>query len=196
MSTRKKRRPAPEEFVLPPDISCVGALDGGVSGGFTGRLPDGTWDAHPVVVAMERGRRVLDVLGNLQMLRSFAERAGGIDRVLIVYEAAGQNQIFGWRNSFVIGRNDEFWRVLLTLGGFRYASVHPNTWQTACGIKSTKRKDRKEKDTKPKALAFVRKHCGALEWLDKFTKVQQSGIVDAMCIALWATGLRGPAVAP
>jgi hypothetical protein len=38
----------------------------------------------------------------------------------------------------------------------------------------------------------VKRSCPDLKWLDSHTKAQREGIVDAMCIALWA---RAKAVA-
>jgi hypothetical protein len=166
-------------------------MDGGVSGAYALRLPAGDWKVHPVVVGRNRGHRVLDVFGNLRLLQSFAEDAGGIHRLFVVYERAGQNRVFGFRNAFINGRNDEFWRVLLEREEFRFTSVDPKTWQAGCGIFG-----RKSEDTKLLALKFVRQNCGDVDWLDNYTKAQQTGIVDAMCMAIWAERLQAQLPAP
>lgn len=186
----KSKNGGDDELVAPVNADFICTIDGGVTGALAFLFPDGTWEGYPVVVGMDRGHRVLDVMGNLRLLQSIAARAAKMDRVFVVYERAGQNRTFGFRNSFINGRNDEFWRVLLTLGGFRFASVDPKTWQTACGIKKGSANQVEGETTKQRALNFLRRNHPNLEWLDDYTDAQQSGIVDAMCMALWVAKLR------
>jgi hypothetical protein len=179
--------PVPQEddflLAMPNNIDAHSAIDGGAGGALTTVFKDGTWVAYPVQLTRERGHRKLDVHGNLSLLNSVARRAGGRDRVFVVYERSRQNPLFGIKNSFVNGQNEEFWRVVLTLGGFRFGSVDPKTWQAYCfkGIAGPGPKDR--------ALKFVRQNCVDLGWLEAYTKALRCGIADAACIALWSRAL-------
>jgi hypothetical protein len=176
----------PPQSVLPPGISWLAAIDGGVSGEIVAMFNRTCWRVHRVAVTRENGRPVLDIKKNLAFLDAIAERAGGRQRLFVVYERSRQNTMFGVKNSFANGRNEEFWRVLLTLGEFQFASVDPKTWQAYCfkGIAEGK--------PKPRALKFVQRNCPDLGWLESHTKAERLGIVDAMCIALWALGQRQP----
>ncbi|MGC9944540.1 MAG: hypothetical protein ABSE48_22170 [Verrucomicrobiota bacterium] len=161
-----------------------GGIDNGVSGGIVARFANGEWAAHPVAVTQYNGRRVLDIHGNLAILDSLAKRAGGRDRLFVVYEQSRKNTKWGTKNSFANGQNHEFWRVLLTLEGFRFSSVDPLTWQAACS------RDLPGADSKERALNFVRMHCPDLEWLEEFNVAKRKAIVDAMCVALWSISLK------
>jgi hypothetical protein len=167
-------------------MKVITGIDGGVSGEVVGWFGGEVWEAHRVVVTREHERRVLDIYGNLAILQSLAERAGGIDRLFVVYEGSRKNTAWGIKNSFANGQNNEFWRVLLTLGGFEFLSVDPKTWQAHCF------KDIAAAKPKERALKFVQKNCSGLAWLDSRTKAEQLGIVDAMCIALWAKAQMQP----
>jgi len=159
-------------------ITYIG-IDGGSSGAMAALYPDLTWEAHPVLFTRIE-ETFLSVLGNLRLIEAIAKRAGGIDKIQIVYERCRKNTGFGTRNNFVNGRNDEFWRVLLEAKGLPCAPVFPRTWQDPCLGRGG------DVDTKVRALSFVQSRCSDLAWLDKFNKIQRGGIVDAMCIALWA----------
>jgi hypothetical protein len=174
----------PLQLVLPPDISCIAGIDGGLSGEIAAMFSRTCWQVHRVAVTLENERRVLDTKKNRAFLDAIAERAGGLHRLFVVYERSRQNTKFGFKNAFINGRNEEFWRVLLTLGEFQFASVDPKTWQAYCfkGIEKGK--------PKPRALKFVQRNCPDLGWLESHTKAERLGIVDAMCIALWALAQR------
>lgn len=161
------------------ELEFVG-IDGGVSGEMARLNRNGNWLVQRVVVGRDHDRNVLDVEGNLLLLRTLAQQAGGFDRLVVVYEAFRKNTRWGIKNSFACGRHDEFWRVLLTGHRFRFLGVDPKTWQAYCfrGIKAPKPKMR--------ALEFVRRNCSDVDWLDAYSIAERTGIVDAMCIALWA----------
>lgn len=163
-----------------PDEMLFAGIDGGVSGDIAVLDRNNHWRVQHVVVGQEKDQNVLDIEGNLLLLRTLAEMAGGVNRLVVVYEAFRKNSDWGTNNSFACGRHDEFWRVLLTDHKFRFTSVDPKTWQAHCfrGIEAEK--------PKQKALKFVQNNCRELEWLDAYAKSQQHGVVDAMCIALWA----------
>lgn len=161
-------------------------IDGGRYGAIFALYPDLTWEAHPVLVGGD-DEVMLDVRGNSRLIEAMVARAGGRDNVQVTYERCRKNPMFGYRNNFVNGRHDEFWRVLLEEKGVPCAPVFPRTWQDPCLGRGG------SLDTKERALRYVRSRCGDLVWLDKFNKVQREGIVDAMCIALWAKDLaEGP----
>jgi hypothetical protein len=123
---------------------------------------------------------MLDVRGNLQALEPIAAKSGGRPNLLVVYERCRKNPQFGTRNIFANGRYDELWRVLLAVRGLPCCPVFPRTWQDDCF------RDLPPADTKLRALTYVRQHCPDLAWVQDYTKLQRTGIVDAMCIALWA----------
>jgi hypothetical protein len=173
------------DLVVPANAFILG-VDIGALGAHSVQLADGTWLAHPVLLLRDNGKRKLDPFANLALLESVADRVGGRHRLFVVYERGGKNRTFGVKNSFAIGQNEEFWRVLLTLEGFRFGAVHPHTWQTYC------HQDTDGPGPKDRSLQFVKRSCPDLKWLDSHTKAQREGIVDAMCIALWA---RAKAVA-
>ncbi|HYG33708.1 MAG TPA: hypothetical protein VEC99_02925, partial [Clostridia bacterium] len=91
-------------------------IDGGRYGALAALYPDLTWEAYPVLVG-DGEEIMLDVQGNYRLLESMAARAGGVDKIQVVYERCRKNPMFGYRNNFVNGRHDEFWRVLLEAKG-------------------------------------------------------------------------------
>lgn len=156
-------------------------IDGGASGAIAALYPDSSWEAYPVAVACdEEGERRLSVPGNLRTLESIARRWGGYDNIHVCYERCRKNPLFGTRNNFANGAYDEFWRVLLEARGIPGKPVFPRTWQDSCLGRSG------EGDTKQRAVAYIKARVENLEWLQNFNKAQRVGIVDAMCIALWA----------
>ena len=106
-------------------------IDGGRYGALAALYPDGTWEAYPVV-ATRVEETFLNVPGNYRLVELLAARAGGMDKILIVYERCRKNTGFGTRNNFVNGRHDEFWRVLLEAKGVPCAPIFPRTWQDPC----------------------------------------------------------------
>lgn len=163
-----------------PDELLFAGIDGGVSGNISVLDRNDQWRVQHVVVGKEKDRNVLDIEGNLLLLRTLAEMAGGVSRLVVVYEAFRKSNDWGTKNIFTCGRHDEFWRVLLNDHGFRFKSVDPKTWQAHCFRGLGKGKP------KPKALRFVQNNCPNHEWLYAYPKSERHGIVDAMCIALWA----------
>lgn len=159
----------------------IAAIDGGISGQVVALDPQNRWRTQRVVVTRYKGRNVLDIQANLLLLQTMAKWAGGLDRIVVVYESSRKNTAWGIKNSFAGGRHDEFWRVLLSLSDFHLTSVDPKTWQAWCfeGMKPAKK-------PKQRARQFVQRKCPDLAWLDAYPQAEQAGIVDAMCIALWA----------
>jgi hypothetical protein len=155
----------------------------GIDGGFTGAIaaihPDDTWQFKPVVVIDTGKDRRLDILANQTFLREIAERAGGVENVVTIFEYAKKNPLFGTKGNWANAQNTEFWRVCLTLSGFPFAWVDPNTWQNEVfrGIPGT--------DTKARAQLFLQQRFPNVS-VDEFKcRTNREGIRDAMCIALW-----------
>ena len=159
-------------------------IDGGVSGAFATLYPDGSWEVHPAVVGRWNEDRVLDIPGNMKILEGMADKAGGFKNIFVAYERARKNKKFGIYNLFQIGRNDEFWRVSLTLRNVQFCDVDPRTWQCFCwGARG-------KGNTRLRALAYVQRRVPNSGWLNDYNKEQRKGIVDAMCIALWAAAIK------
>lgn len=156
-----------------------GGFDGGSSGAMAFVDPAGHWEVQPVFKVQERGHWLLQIQANLDFIDKVAKRAGGGCKLVVAYEEARKNPRFGTKNNFVNGRNEEFWRVLLSMAGIDNVSVDPKTWQGVClkGIAIA--------DTKDRACEYIRRHCAGTEWLDDYNKAPREAIVDAMCIALW-----------
>jgi hypothetical protein len=160
-------------------MKTIIGIDGGRYGAMAALYPDHTWEVHPVLVGGVE-EVMLDVKGNYRLIEAMAAKAGGMDRIKVAYERCRKNPMFGYKNNFVNGRHDEFWRVLLEANSVPCVPVFPRTWQDPCLGRGG------ALDTKERALNYVRSCCRDLGWLDDFNKVQREGIVDAMCIALWA----------
>jgi len=154
-------------------------IDGGASGALAAIFPDLTWEAQPVLLC-DTEETMLDVHGNLRLVEAIAAKAGGVDRIEVVYERCRKNPMFGTKNNFANGRHDEFWRVLLAARGIPCSAVFPRTWQDACLGRGG------PVHTKERALSFIQSRCRDLGWLSNFNKPQRQGIIDAMCIALWS----------
>lgn len=155
------------------------AYDGGTSGGSAGSADWNNWDVRMVTKVRRGTHWLLDVDENLAYLDSLLERVGGPSNVVVAYEQTKKNNKFGTRNNFVGGRNEEFWRVLLTMRKVPFASVDPKSWQSVCfkEIAPGKPKDR--------AREYVRRRCPETAWLDSHNKAPREAFTDAMCIALW-----------
>jgi hypothetical protein len=132
-----------------------------------------------VTKVRRRTHWLLGVPENLAYLDSLLVKAGGPDKVVVAYEQTRKNKRFGTRNNYVGGRNEEFWRVLLSVRELTFASVDPKSWQSVCfrNIAPGHSKDR--------AREYVRQRCPETDWLDSYNKAPREAIVDAMCIALW-----------
>jgi hypothetical protein len=161
------------------DATYIG-IDGGITGAMAAHHPDGTWQLRPVTVIDAGKDPLLDVWANFQFIREVSERAGGLENIVVVFEHAKKNPIFGAKGNFANGRHTEFWRVLLTFARIPFACVDPNTWQSHVfrGLAGT--------DTKTKARLYVEQRYPAAP-LDQFKKRSDlEGVRDAMCIAAWA----------
>lgn len=161
-------------------------IDNGTSGAIAALSPDDKFTILEPVKTIPLGRRLLlDIQGNLEILKSIAQTAGGLDKVVVTYEKQQMNRYFGTKGNFANGQNGEFWRVLLTLSGFSFALTHARTWQT--GLLKAFRMSLPEKaDTKGAAQLFLAQRYPNIKLDGKFNATQREGIRDAMCLALWA----------
>lgn len=152
----------------------------GSSGAWAKLGADGQWEARVVSWDPVDGHRLMNVEKNLADLDTLIAKAGGPDKLIVAYEKSRKNRRYGVVNNFTNGRNEEFWRVLLAMRKIRAIPVDPKTWQAYCfkGIPG--------REPKPRAREFIRRHCPGTEWLEDINKAPRLGIVDAMCIALWA----------
>ena len=154
-------------------------IDGGSSGAFAASRDLVTWDVKLVATVWDRGHRLLDVAANLDYLKSLSLHEGGPNELVVAYEQSRKNPKFGVKNAHVNGRNEEFWRVLLSMTEVPFLSVDPKTWQSVCF------KDIPGTDTKERAREYVTKRCPNTGWLDDYNKAPREAIVDAMCITIW-----------
>jgi hypothetical protein len=164
-------------------------IDGGSSGKAVSTVDFLNWDVHDLGTVWLGGHRLLSVETNLEILNTVAFKAGGLQNVFVAYEQSRKNPRFGTKNNFVNGRNEEFWRVVLSISKVRFVSVDPKTWQSVC------LKDITLSDTKERAREYLRRRCPSTDWLDAYNKAPREAIQDAMCIALWcrAQHLSSPA---
>lgn len=154
-------------------------IDNGITGAIAALYPDDSWQFFPVSVLDTGKDPLLDVPANLAFVEDVGYRAGGHQNLVVVFEHAKKNPIFGAKGNFANGRHTEFWRVLLTMAQIPFAWVDPNTWQAHVfrGIAGS--------DPKTKARLFIAQRFPGVT-LDSFKHPQAEAIRDAMCIALWA----------
>jgi hypothetical protein len=155
-------------------------IDNGYSGAIAAIGPQGDLVHQPVIVQELGGDRFLDVQKNFAILRAFAAGFGAAkEQVFVVYEQSRKNPRFGAIGNFINGKNGEFWRVLLALGGYSHCSVNPQTWQRHVfqGVRGT--------DTKAMAAMVVQQRFPAITY-GGYTAEQIRGVNDAILIALWA----------
>jgi hypothetical protein len=178
----------PEPATSDPNPSCdqkhgpplvFGGIDGGSSGAMAFLRENGSWDVTVVSIVREGSHRLLAINDNLHFIEKAALSAGGRQNLVVAYEKTRKNPMFGTKNNYVSGRNEEFWRVLLTLQQISHYAVDPKTWQSLCF------RDIDLPDTKDRAREFLRRRCPATDWLDSYNKAPREAIQDAMCIALW-----------
>lgn len=141
---------------------------------------DGTLLCEPVITQGLGGETLLDVDGNLHLLRQMIATSGDCkEKVIVVFEQAQITPKFGYKNNYTNGRNNEFWRVLLTMAGIPFTWVNPRKWQNRMFA------DIRGDDTGEMAALVRRQQFPTLD-VSRYTKIQIEGINDAICIALWA----------
>lgn len=155
----------------------------GIDNGFSGAIAildaENQIEVSPVIYQDLGREKLLDVDRNLKMIRDLLATAHvAPERALVVFEQSQINPKFGARNNYQNGRNNEFWRVVLTSARIPYAWVNPRSWQKRVfeGVRGN--------DTKEMAALAVRRRFPNLD-LSGYTKAQREGICDAICIALW-----------
>lgn len=158
---------------------CYLGIDNGLTGAMAFLSPDDHLICHPVLCRDLGKERLLDVSGNQALVRSFLERIPGLGKILIVYEQSPITPVFGVKNNYVNGRNNEFWRVLLTLEKIPFAWVNPRSWQKDI-FRGIRGKDTKQMARLVVEQRFPQFRCPGLN------KSQVEGVNDAICIALWS----------
>jgi hypothetical protein len=157
----------------------IGA-DNGTSAGIAGITPKGDIVCAPVLFQDLGKEKLLDIPGILALLEQMMASAGvTAQQTMVVFEQAQITPQFGYKNNYTNGRNNEFWRVLLTMAKIPFAWVNPRVWQKAVfvGIRGD--------DTKEMADLVRRQQFPNLD-LSGYTQIQAGGINDAVCIALYA----------
>jgi hypothetical protein len=176
----------PLSLELPGGIqpALIRKLYFGIDNGFTGAIarigPQGAIACQPVAVTNLGGEKLLDIDANLAILQRMIAASGvASNQVLVVFEQGQIAPKFGARNNYTNGKNNEFWRVALSLAKIPFAWVNPKNWQKSVfrGIRGT--------DTKAMAELVCRQRFPGLD-LRPYNQSQREGINDAICIALWA----------
>jgi hypothetical protein len=155
-------------------------IDIDLRGAIAGIGPDGRVMHHPVMVQELGNDRFLDVNGNQAILDGFAAHFGvAKEEVFVAYEQSRKNPKFGTIGNFVMGKNGEFWRVLMAKSGYSHCSVNPQTWQKHVfqGVRGL--------DTKAMAALVVQRRFPSVTY-GQYTAEQIKGINDSILIALWA----------
>jgi hypothetical protein len=165
---------------LPPESKLYIGIDNGTTGAVAALYPTDQAVCHPVMVMRLGNEKLLDVQGNIEVLRTLI---GASQSVLVAFEQAQIAPKFGAKNNYTNGKNNEFWRVLLTLERIPFCWVNPKTWQKTIfhGIRGT--------DTKVMAELVRRQRFPDLD-LREYNASQREGINDALGIALWARQIR------
>lgn len=156
----------------------------GVDNGFTGAIaclgPLGEVLFQPVAVLDLGKEKLLDVDGNLFLIRRMLEKTGcSPNQAWAVFEQGQIAPKFGARNNYTNGKNNEFWRVLFTLAQIPFSWVNPRVCQEEIfrGIRGD--------NTKVMADLVRRQRFPELN-LNPYNLSQREGINDAIGIALWA----------
>lgn len=155
-------------------------IDNGTTGALAGLSPDGQILCRPVEVQRLGNEKLLDIDGNLELLRLIISGSGQpLSNVLVVFEQAQIAPRFGARNNYTNGKNNEFWRVVLSMAKIPFCWVNPKDWQRSVfrGIRGT--------DTKTMAELVCRQRFPDSDFR-AYNRSQREGIHDALCIALWA----------
>ena len=179
--------PAPVENLLPATTPINTATETAyvpVDGGFTGAIalvmPNDDVYCQPAAFKDLGNYKYLDIDVCREALRAMLARATNAGhRVVAVYEQMPITPLFGAKNNYINGQNNEFWRVLITLEKVPHLAVNPQKWQKHVfkGVRGS--------NTKAKA-EFVRKQRFPRFQPNGFSKSELEGINDALCIALWA----------
>jgi hypothetical protein len=165
------------------------AIDNGFTGAVAALLPNNQPVFHPVCVDDFGKDRYLNIRANLENLERILEQAKcSKERSLVLVEKFQPNPKFG-TNNFVNGRNEEFWRMLLTEHRFPFKWVFAKSWQAHlfAGVRG--------KNTALKARMILEQRFPTLS-LKNFTVPQREGISDAILISLWASETLGRSHAP
>jgi hypothetical protein len=167
------------QFSLAMDLSYL-TIDNGITGAMSFLAPDDELICCPVPYRDLKKERLLDVVGNLALVRSMVEKAKAMNgKILAIFEQSPITPLFGAKNNYVNGRNNEFWRVLLTMEKVPFTWVNPRRWQKDVfrGIRG--------RDTKEMARLVVEQRFPTFRCND-LNKSQTEGVMDAICIAIWA----------
>jgi hypothetical protein len=156
----------------------------GIDNGFTGAVvrlnePNEIL-CRPVPVTDLGQYRILDVAGVEALMHEMITKAGApLNNMIVVFEQSPITPLFGARNNFVNGQNNEFWRVLLTLKKIPFTWTNPKMWQEHifAGIRGN--------DTKAKAAIVCQQRFPHFQTIG-YSRDEIKGIYDALCIALWA----------
>ena len=143
-------------------------------------LPNGEVIVRAIPVDDLGKGRLLGISQTVEMLHEILTISGVPKALtLVVFEQSPITPLFGAKNNFINGQNNEFWRVLLTLTGFPFCWVNPKVWQKHVfqGIRGSNTKAMAE---------LVRKQRFPNLDLKGFNASQREGINDALCIGLWA----------
>jgi hypothetical protein len=160
-------------------------IDNGSSGAIASLNQQGAWKVQRVVRLRVGTHWLLDVEQNIAILQQMAEDVGGVGNLIVAYEASRKNDMFGARNNYVNGRNEEFWRVAFSLlKVHQHTAVDPKTWQSVClkGIPAG--------EPKARARQYIGQCCPEAVWLEEMNKAPREAFVDAMCVALWCRNLH------
>lgn len=156
-------------------------IDNGFTGAIAALIPGHPPFFEPVTYDDLGKDKFLNVDANLALIENVLSRAGcSKENVLVAVERCQANPKFGAPNNFTNGRNNEFWRVLLTGNGFPFVWANPKTWQkhVFSGMSGS--------DTGKMAELALRQLFPGVS-LKGLTTPQREGITDAILIARWAS---------
>lgn len=156
------------------------AIDNGFSGAVCRLYPNDELHCCPVPVQDCGSSKQLDIERCVAVIRDMTHIDGEpIRNLVVVYEQAPITPLFGAKNNFLNGQNNETWRVILAMLKLPHTWVNPRIWQkhVFLGIRGD--------DTKVKAEIACRRRFPHFS-PQGYNRSQLEGINDAICIALWA----------
>ena len=165
-------------------------IDNGTSGAIAALDPSDRFVLLEPVRTENLGKRlILDIKGNREILADVARQAGGSQHVVVAYEKPPMNPKWSFASGLAIGRDAEFWRVLLTIECIPFIQVHALTWQTGL-LKAFRMSLPGKADPKAAARLYLAQRFPKVSLDGKYNATQCKGLRDAMCLACWARSAK------
>lgn len=155
----------------------------GIDNGFTGAVvvlrPDDSIDCALPAIIRQEDEKLLDVAAAMALIRRLHVDSTGSRDVIVVWERSPVTPLFGVKNCFIVGQNQEFWRVVPSVLNPPHACVRAQEWQRVIFDEVD------GPNTKVKAAKAVARHLPRFDQ-SSLKRKARIAVNDGLCIALWA----------